>query len=1640
MNGGSGTPAMTVYISSDVTANYTVEAYGAGVIQSGTVLPNQVNAVAIPNTFFINGDGLFTNRAIRVTADKPVVVYSFITRTQASAATLCLPTNVLGKEYYAASFTQQSNENNSNSFITIIAVEDNTTVEIVPTANTVGGWLANSTHTVTLNKGQVYQVLGTTTGNSGVDLSGSRVRSIASGGGGCKRIAVFSGTGKINIGCNGSSDNLYQQLYPVASWGKKYLTAPSYGKPNNFFRVFRSDPATNVYLNGVLIPAASFTNNYYQFISNRPNIIEADIPVSVTQYFTSQNCQSNGSPYDPDMIVLNPVEQNINKVTLVNAALTVFGAHEHHIQVIMRNGGTGQSSFTLDGVPVPASNWTIHPSDGNYSYMYLSNVAQGNHTLFSDSGFNALAYGYANAETYGYSAGTNVKDIYQYISIANQYATVNFPATCKNTPFNFSMTFPYQPTRIQWLFSGLFPDIDITSPVFNSSTVVNGRTLYKYDLPTPYNIATPGTYPIKVIAENPTPDGCGGVQEIDFDVVVYDPPTANFNFTTNGCLSTPVQFTDNSNGNGRTINNWFWDFADGNTNTTLNPTHTYAAAGSYEVKYAIRTDVGCISDTARRTVVISDPPVAIFGYRTPLCAGKPVIFSDTSRVTGAGVSIVKWTWDFGDGPPVVALTNADQTHTYNNPGTYTVTLQVETNGGCLSTIFSRQITIHPNPVAAFNLPAICLPSGGAQFNDQSTVTGGTITGWSWDFGDATNSTLQNPLHIYTGTGPFNVSLTATSNNGCTHTTTQVLNTVYAEPQAAFSNPAQVCVGSAVSFTDQSTITGSTITQWNWNFGDGNFSTSQNPSHTYTTPGTYTITLSVTSAQGCPTVNNIATHTIEVNPLPVVSFSNSPILCEGTPVQFNSTSTGTFTQYNWTVNGNPAGNAATMSYTPLTAGTYTVQLTAQTAGGCSGNTSNTITVNAKPQASFDLPVICLPSGSATFTSTSTVSGGSITSYNWNFGDGNTATTATASNTYSGTGPYNVTLSVTSSNGCTDDSVRVLNTVYAEPQAAFNAPAEICLGAPISFTDQSTAANSTVTQWNWNFGDGNTSTSQNPSHTYTTAGSYTVTLQVTNAQGCPSVASSATRTVIVNQLPAADFNTSLPGCVNRNITFTDISVPNSGSIIKWNWNYGDGNTAVLNSAAPFTHTYSNTGTFQATLQVETDKGCVSTVRTKPIEINVIPKAGFVLPQACLSDPQAAFIDTSSVTPGTISAWSWNFGDPNANGSNPNTSTLQNPTHHFTVAGTYTVQLVAITDKGCTDTIRTPFTVNGIPSADFIVQSATSVCSNREISIKDASTVSSGSLIRTEIFWDYTNDPTIKLNDDTPVNGEVYTHTYPEFGTPATRTVTIRYVTYSGANCLSTVNKTITLLATPSLVFSNVTPVCEDAPSFQVTQAQITNSLPGTGAFSGNGITSGGLFDPAAAGDGQHNITYTFTGTNGCVNSVSNIIEVNPKPGINAGPDKVVLEGGTVALTPSQNIGMTLTYLWTPATWLNNPTAANPIVTPLDDITYTLTVTSDKNCQTTDQVFVKVLKSVIIPNIFSPNGDNVHDRWEIPYLESYPGCTINVYNRYGQLVYQSIGYTKPWDGRVNGKDVPVGTYYYVIDPKNGRTKLSGYVDVIR
>ncbi len=296
MFNGSPAERMQLYITSDVSTTGQVSIASVGFSQSFTVIANQITTIDIPRSAALMDDGLYSH-GIHVTAEKPVVVYSFIYVNAISGATVCLPTATLGRDYFSVNYTQVSNNPNSHSYFFVVAADTGTTtVEITPSAATKGGRAANVPFQVTLQQGQIYQVLGTVSGNFGVDLTGSRIRSINTGAG-CKRIAVFCGSGKVSIGCNGSSDNLYQQMYPTATWGKKYITVPSLTNSVNYFRIVKSDPSANVNLNGVPINPANFTNGfYYEFSNNVPNVIEADKPVLVVQYFTTQNCGTNKSP------------------------------------------------------------------------------------------------------------------------------------------------------------------------------------------------------------------------------------------------------------------------------------------------------------------------------------------------------------------------------------------------------------------------------------------------------------------------------------------------------------------------------------------------------------------------------------------------------------------------------------------------------------------------------------------------------------------------------------------------------------------------------------------------------------------------------------------------------------------------------------------------------------------------------------------------------------------------------------------------------------------------------------------------------------------------------------------------------------------------------------------------------------------------------------------------------------------------------------------------------------------------------------------------------------------------------------------------------------------------------------------------
>ncbi|HRF19537.1 MAG TPA: PKD domain-containing protein, partial [Chitinophagaceae bacterium] len=218
-------------------------------------------------------------------------------------------------------------------------------------------------------------------------------------------------------------------------------------------------------------------------------------------------------------------------------------------------------------------------------------------------------------------------------------------------------------------------DVTLNAPVPTSTIVVAGKTLYVYQLPTPYTITAAGTYPIRVVANNPTPDGCSGVQEIDFDVQVFDPPVADFTFN-NVCFPDPVQFNDNSNTGGRPIASRYWNFGDANTSIANNPTHVYAAPGAYTVKYAVITDVGCLSDTASHIVTVSPLPTATVSGATDVCLNAP---SPNVTFTGAvGTAPYTFTYNINGGPNQTVTTTSGNSVTVSVPtntvGTFTYNL------------------------------------------------------------------------------------------------------------------------------------------------------------------------------------------------------------------------------------------------------------------------------------------------------------------------------------------------------------------------------------------------------------------------------------------------------------------------------------------------------------------------------------------------------------------------------------------------------------------------------------------------------------------------------------------------------------------------------------------------------------------------------------------------------------------------------------------------------------------------------------------------------------------------------------------------------------------------------------------------------
>lgn len=399
--------------------------------------------------------------------------------------------------------------------------------------------------------------------------------------------------------------------------------------------------------------------------------------------------------------------------------------------------------------------------------------------------------------------------------------------------------------------------------------------------------------------------------------------TPDFSATpTSGQVPLLVNFSDTSTGTAPVF--WIWDFGDGGASNAQNPVHTYLAPGSYTVSMTVIASLGAFgTETKTDFIVVTPAPLVADFTATPSSGALPLLvnFSDTS----SGVVPTAWTWDFGDG---AASTVQNPTHSYLAVGSYTVKLTAFFHQQTATVVKQGIITVNPAPL----LPDFSAsPVAGVNpltVSFVDTSTGAIPTAWSWDFGDDTGSSAQNPTHTYTAPGLYDVALTAfviqqsetILKQGLINVAPAPLVPDFAASPVSGTNPL------TVSFTDQSS--GSTPTAWLWEFGDGARSTQQNPSHTYVGPGAHTVAL--TAFVGTQGERIEKQNFIQVNPAPlVVDFSAAPSLGHAPLwVSFSDQSSGaTITAWTWDFGDGGSANAQDPDHQYLAAGTYTVQLTA-----------------------------------------------------------------------------------------------------------------------------------------------------------------------------------------------------------------------------------------------------------------------------------------------------------------------------------------------------------------------------------------------------------------------------------------------------------------------------------------------------------------------------------------------------------------------------------------------------------------------------------------------------------------------------------------------------------------------------------------
>ncbi len=1084
---------------------------------------------------------------------------------------------------------------------------------------------------------------------------------------------------------------------------------------------------------------------------------------------------------------------------------------------------------------------------------------------------------------------------------------------------------------------------------------------------------------------------------------------------------------------------YIWSFDGGGSSNDMSPTFTYEnldttthginGLNEFTTTLTVVSNAGC---TATSTLIdtIHQPNALFYPDLTEGCAPLTVNFENRST---NDMDFVNFVWDFGEGAPVTVTDDMDQTYVYNTPGEYEVVLIATDVMGCMDTSFVQIIQV------------------GGPLNPNFTISDNTICpGDSLTITDITNSDLIDAWHFATDanrsfhcyqedvlthvfdseTGTFDVTLVV-EYNGCYSEVTQTNAITVNGPIAHIDYLVDCNDPFNISFRDSS----DDATIIAWDFGDTQVSSNPNPMHMYADTGDYQVVLAATNpGSGCPV--SFDTMTVFVRDIQA-DFDLDSLLCLG--LEYDLDGSGSVnvdadchTGYTWYFsdpNDRPiTTQEPVVQHAFEQRGINYVTLITDDINGCRDTIVDTVKVfGVFPELIGTPTPICIP-GTVSFSSMGTTADTTIDNYMWDFGDGNMSEDLNPTHTYTTPPPNGTSFAVTLNvedvipcSGLGQFEVPVYtptSTITASPSL------NICVGETIDFSASDFTTQGSNLTWNWTFGSGaapTTSSNQNQTVTYNVAGDYQVILNYEEVgSGCEGVPD--TVIVSVQDFPTSDFSISGsdPRCAPEIITFTDQSVSNFPLTINWLLGTDPG------VGAEVTNTF-NRGVHIIEQYITTSNGCADT-SMQTIELFGPEGTLLVEPTTVCYGDEITFTLADTLDVGNYQI---DFGDGTVvSNTSPVTHVYNTP-----FPGNSTVVQLLLEDVSGDCQVTNNITVNFIPIDVEFAPDLETGCVDQPI---DFGAVSTNAV---SYSWDF--------GDGTTSEAQNPTHTYIETGTFFV-TLEVR----NSLDCAFFINDTLTIEEVPNLMV-------EDQKSCFDEQAQLNADGPDDVSYSWSPLEL--VTDPTSANTSatvvaaelpSQNFDFVVTASSlssGC--AVNDTVTVTTVPALTIPEDynPSICPGGEVEI-PVINPGGFYTYAWsglpngvTLCDDCDSPNFVMPLDIEQDSFVVTLTpsvdgLSSGVNSCVGPITFTINMLTNNIPNAFTPDNDGLNDFFNIDVSEFYEIRTFQIFNRWGQKIYDNDTPATGWDGMFNGNPAPSEVYIYNFETTNDECVFKGNVSLIR